>query len=81
MTQSIHPTRRTFLKMSAGMAGMLTLAACAPVAVPAGESQSAEGAASAEVQTVQLATWTAAANLPVWQEAIDSLQENNPDTK
>lgn len=73
-------TRRNFLKISAGTASVMALTACTPAAVPAVTGQSSDGSdVELETPTVQLATWTAAANLPVWQEAIDSFQEKNPD--
>ncbi len=82
MTQPKPLTRRDFLRLSAGTAGVMALAACAPVAGPAGGSQSAgQGQGGAEIPTVLLATWTAAANLPVWQQAIDNFQKNNPNVK
>lgn len=51
-----------------------------PTAAPQAQPTAAPTAkpAAAEKATVRLATWTAAANLPVWQKAIDIFQTKYP---
>ncbi len=79
MMKQSHPTRRTFLKMVAGTTAMAALAACGPVSAPAGGAAAEGGDATVETKTVHLATWTAAANLPAWEEAIANFKAGAPD--
>ena len=60
-------------------AAVAALALCSASAFASGtadQTTAADGKAS-----IRLATWTAAANLPVWQEAIDVFQTKNPTVK
>ncbi len=41
-------------------------------------SSEGTGPATAQKATVRMATWTAAANLPIWQKALDVFQGKNP---
>lgn len=41
-------------------------------------SGSSEHASSTAKATVRLATWTAAANLPVWKKAVNAFEQENP---
>jgi multiple sugar transport system substrate-binding protein len=59
-------------------AGFVVLAIVLCSAMPSFAEGSSEQPMKAGKATVRLATWTAAANLPVWQEAVDVFQKKNP---
>ena len=74
-----YRSRRAFLKMIAGVTGLTMLAACGPVGAPTSEQATTNGSApNSDVQTVHLATWTAAANLPAWEEAANNFTAQSP---
>lgn len=83
--------RREFLRAAVVLSGAAVLAACTPKATPIAEEPAvaktpevaptptqAASPASTERVNLVMATWTAAANLPAWEEAIAVFEEKYP---
>lgn len=90
---SINMRRREFLRAISVASAAGLLAACAPKTTPAAQEPApaeqpeavatptqAAQKASAEPVSIVMATWTAASNLPVWEDAIAAFEEKYPVT-
>jgi multiple sugar transport system substrate-binding protein len=79
--QDGHLSRRTFLRLGAGVAGLTVMAACAPAAAPGQPAASSSDSAAAPAQEaveLRLTFWGDLADMPTWNWGLEQFEEQNP---
>lgn len=74
-------TRRKFLSLGAGMAGLAALAACtAPASAPAATSDAGSVAPAREAVELRLTFWGDLEDMPTWSWGLEQFHEAHPET-